>query len=245
MGMDDEEAFAGLLGDESAGKPKLRRTKQDTQDITADWKLAKKDFSEEAVLRSQGMLSSLTMSMSLRLKVLESISLYRVDIDAKAQPAVLAKSRTSTYHLNNKSMQKSDRRQKFPPFVLVVEATLDTTKQLIIDETLPDQHPLVVAYTGYTMDTDGLEVEAKIKFLLQDWRFMRYRTTWNKQRLMCEIGLAPLASSKAQALCRAWLQMLCSYYDGTQKHGIAPKSQIEQRLENILRKMNIWKQRGD
>jgi hypothetical protein len=189
------------------------------------------------------MLSSLTMSMSLRLKVLESIALYRVDIQADAAPATLSKTRTTAYHENNKNMKKGDRRQHFPPFILVVEATMDTTKQLIQDECLPDEHPLARAYTDYTSDIEGMDVTAKIKFLLQDWRFMRYRTTWNKQRLMCEIGLAPLASAKAQALCRAWLQMLCTYCDGTQKHGIAPKSQLEQRLEQVLKKMNIWKAR--
>ena len=195
-------------------------------------------------MRTQGMLSSLTMSLALKVKVLESISIYRVDIEAQAPPAVLSKSRTATYHLNNKNMNKADRRQYFPPYILVVEATLATTEQLILDESLPDEHPIARAYTDYTSDMLGMDVEAKILFLLQDWRFMRYRTTWSKQRMMCEIGLAPLASTKAQMLCRAWLQMLCAYYSGVQKHGVAPKTQLEQRLEQVLRKMNIWKDRA-
>ena len=37
--------------------------------------------------------------------------------------------------------------------------------------------------------------------------------------------------------------MFCVHYEGTQKHGVAPKNQVEARLESILKAMNVWKDR--
>ena len=73
---------------------------------------------------------------------------------------------------------------------------------------------------------------------------MRYRTTWNKSKLMAEIGLAPLASTRAQTLLRAWLSMFEKNYEGAQKHGIAPKNNLEMRIETVLKQLGVWKNRA-
>ena len=73
---------------------------------------------------------------------------------------------------------------------------------------------------------------------------MRYWATWSKSKFMAEIGLAPLASTRAQALLRAWLLMFEKFHNGAQKHGIAPKNILEMRTETVLKQLGVWKNRA-
>jgi hypothetical protein len=122
---------------------------------------------------------------------------------------------------------------------------MDATKTVIADEVLSDEDPLSLAFTAYSSQMEEVMAtpEDKICHLLQDFRYFRYRTTWTKARIMVEIGLAPLASKLAQSLVRAWIRMFCRFSEGVQKHGIAPKSNVESRLEQVLRQLNVWKER--
>ena len=191
------------------------------------------------------MVAALAMSLSLKVKTLESIAIYRSEIDASAAAAAEAKTRTTAYHNQLMELPKGARKGGYPPFVLVVEATLDTTRLLIADKNIPIEDEITVAYTNYMEPFNRIvNPEDKIKFLLQDWRYMRFRTTWNKSKLMAEIGLAPLASTRAQALLRAWLLMFEKFYEGAQKHGIAPKNNLEMRIETVLKQLGVWKNRA-
>ena len=62
--------------------------------------------------------------------------------------------------------------------MLVVEATLDTTRLLIAEKNIPSEEEITVAYTNYMEPFNRIvNPEDKIKHLLQDWMYMRFRTT--------------------------------------------------------------------
>ena len=154
------------------------------------------------------MVTALAMSLSLKVKTLENITLYRSEIDASSPAAAEAKTRATAYHNQLMELPKGARKRGCPPFALVVEATLDTPRLLIAEKNIPNGEEIAVADTNYMEPLDRIVNPAdKIKYLLQDCRYTRHRTTWSKSKLMADIGLAPLASTRAQTLLRAWLLM--------------------------------------
>ena len=85
--------------------------KQRILDITADWKLGKKDLDEGTLHRLVDMLGSMVMAMSVQLKVVKSICMFCSMIHATSECAMLSQKRTTA----NKATQ-ANQRTNFPPF---------------------------------------------------------------------------------------------------------------------------------
>ena len=107
------DPLSALTGGVSLGgdtQPKSRST----VDITADWKLGRKSCSEDKAKEVTAMVAALAMSLSLKVKTLESIAIYRSEIDASAAAAAEAKTRTIAYHNQLMELPKGARKEELP-----------------------------------------------------------------------------------------------------------------------------------
>jgi hypothetical protein len=182
------------------------------------------------------------MTTVQKLKVVHAIAVFKVEIDAKTTFELESKRRTSVYHDSVMELPKEQRRGSVAPFILQVEGTVDTGLAWIREHALHDDDPIVLAFTNYHESLQQEPSAAKrTQRLLADWRYFRYGTTWAKSRSMVEIGLSPIASKEATALLPAIIALMEIAAAGHQKHGVAPKSQLELRLEGILRSLGVWR----
>jgi hypothetical protein len=105
-GTDTLNALTGgvSLGGDTQQKP------HNKVDITADWKLGRKSFSEGKAKEVTAMVAASSMSLSLKVKTLESIAIYRSEIDATAPVAEEAKKRTTACHNQVMELPKGARK---------------------------------------------------------------------------------------------------------------------------------------
>ncbi len=59
------------------------------------------------------------------------------------------------------------------------------------------------------------------------------------------MGLSPFASDVTRRFLLSLVKFLTDNRGGRQRHGVAPKNQIELRVETLLRKMNVWRKPDD
>ena len=58
---------------------------------------------------------------------------------------------------------------------------------------------------------------------------------------MVEIGISPIAHHKASDMLRATIRCLTQHLDGKEKFGVAPRTQLEARVQQTLEKIKVWK----
>ena len=61
---------------------------------------------------------------------------------------------------------------------------------------------------------------------------------------MFEIGMSPIATPIVPAVMKALINVLALKAEGHQKHGVAPKSSLELRMEQALKGMGVWRDTG-
>ena len=224
------DPFLALTGGVSLGgdtQPK----KRNTVDITADCKLGRREFSEDKAKEVTAMVAALAMSLSLKVKTLESIAIYRSEIDATAFVAAEAKMRTTAFHTQQMEIPKSARKGGYLPFVLVVEATLDITRRLMAEKSTPIEEEIVVAFTNFMEHFEKIhEARGQYQVLTPGLVVHEVPNDVEQGQAHGRNRLAPLASIQAQALLRSWLIMSDELYGGVQKHVIAPKRKMEMRI---------------
>jgi hypothetical protein len=99
--------------------------------------------------------------------------------------------------------------------------------------------PCLVAFTDY-LATLPEEPKDRLQLLLDDWRYARWRSTYKQQRAIFEIGISPIASRQAHDVLKSIIKLLAQTVDGELRHGIAPKTQLELRLEQALKGLGAW-----
>jgi hypothetical protein len=125
--------------------------------------------------------------------------------------------------------------------VLVVEACLDTATDYIVQQGVELNSWIALAFTELQSVMKDFTPQQKIDYILAQFRYARFRTTWNKQRIIAEFGLAPTCSALTETILKAIIQLMVDFEEGVRKHGIAPKTQQELRVEKVLRDLGVWK----
>jgi hypothetical protein len=220
------------------------RRERAAADGTKDWQLGKKSLDEQTVRDLIVAVSQITMSNAWRVKILSGIMIYRVELECGTPYEVEAKRRTGVYHDAQSEMSPQERRGSIPPFVLQVEASLDVSATRIEELGYDESHHIVAAFSRYGAILSRLTPADKCAKLLEDWRFCRYGTTWTKARSVVEIAISPIACPEAAAVLKAFIALLKIVHDAVQKHGVAPKNQLELRVESILKRAGVWKNRS-
>ena len=98
-----------------------------------------------------------------------------------------------------------------------------------------------IAYSDQLPD----DPKERLTKLLDDWRYARCRSTYRSQRAIFEIGISPIAGKEAHDFFRKIIDLLAQTIDGELRHGIAPKTQLELRLEQALKGLGEWNNYGN
>jgi hypothetical protein len=182
------------------------------------------------------------MTTSLKCKAISAITIYKIEVDAMTAYEKEAKVRTKKYHEQLMEIEKADRRGSLPPFLLVVEAVIDVSVEICFAKYARDA-PVTLACIGYQQELAALDAPSKAQRVLMDWRYARFSSTWAKSRTMFEIGIAPVHSEAAATFLRAIIPIMTEQCNGHQKHGVAPKSKLELRIETVLQQLGVWSKR--
>jgi hypothetical protein len=97
------------------------------------------------------------------------------------------------------SIPKEKRKLLPPPFVVAAEVTITQGHELALKHLAPDD-PDRLVLCAYCDRMQQLEPEAKTAFIMDELRYVRVRTTWDKTHSMLEIGFGPLC----EELTKRW-----------------------------------------
>jgi hypothetical protein len=206
-------------------------------DGTRDFNLGRKDFGQAALKKLVFAMGSLLLSHDLQLKIVKTVAIFSFIVKAGGQIQNAAKEATTAFHNAAMAIDKAARRVLIPPFILVVDAILNRAKEAA-DNMLDDMDRARVAITSYVGLLAELEAENPLKKpqrLLRDWRFARFRTTWNREFAMLEVGLSMTRTQQATNAWDAVHMLLTTKLGFEEKHGIAPKADVVRRLEAALK----------
>jgi hypothetical protein len=205
-----------------------------------DFKIGPKGMSMEAMTRLQGMCIQHSLGVALTAKVAKSVGVFSTETDNQTVFQTSAKAKTQALHDRLMGVPKQQRKAiGLPPHALVVESTVEEGKKFTAAK---GDAELLAPFTEYAQYLDSVETpEERLELILSDFRYARWRTTFHKNRAIFELAVSPIASQQAHRLLKAVTKMLCKYAGGEAKHGIAPKSGLELRLEQALRAMGVWR----
>jgi hypothetical protein len=186
------------------------------------------------------MLSTFMLSMSYQLKVVASIVVFRSELDSGGAMQLEAKRMTKDYHDHVQTLSKDERRGSIPPYILVILAIIDVGTKIAVELYQDAEHPIRKAFTVYASMLAQLSNPDKMELLMDDWRYARFRTTHTAARSIMELGISPICCDEAKSLLRSIMKMVCdpdSKMNGVKKQGVAPKTRIENRIEEAIRSL--------
>jgi hypothetical protein len=127
---------------------------------------------------------------------------------------------------------------------LVVDAMIVHGQALAI-LSYPEGHKVRLAFIAYEEHiASQLETPSdRASILLEDFRYARFRTTHTRSRTLMEIGLSPVASPQAAALLKSITMLGKAALNGVIKAGVAPKTGLENRIEQTMQAMGIGSRR--
>ena len=113
----------------------------------------------------------------------------------------------------------------------------------LISAKAPEEDPDRRAITHYC----GVLKEAVVdtwknrpRRILSDWRYCHVRRTYRKEMLMLEVGLSPIVSKEAENCWKAIQNVLILHGEAAECFGIAPKGDLERRIEATLKGLKIY-----
>jgi hypothetical protein len=197
-------------------------------------------MSMEAMMRLHGMCIQHSLGVALTAKVAKCVGVFSTETDTSTVFQLGAKKKTQALHDRLLTIPKNQRKAVgIAPHALVVEATAEVGMQLLKEK---GDTALLVPFTEYVHTLDVTETpEERLETILSDFRYARWRNTYHKNRSIFELAISPIASPQAHAFMKAVIKTLVKYCGGEMKHGIAPKSGLELRLEQALRSMGVWR----
>jgi hypothetical protein len=209
-------------------------------DGTRDFELRPKDLSQGALKKLVPLLGAMCMSMQLQLKIVSAVGIFRLIVSVQCKAVVDAKEATGQYHRAVMEIPKESRGSQLPPFILVVIALFTFASEVAVAQ-LPDHSRLRHDITAYMAELTMAEesgATAKADRLLADFRYARFRRTHKPEFVMLEFGMSALVTDTAKAAWSAVKAIMISIAGAVEKHGIAPKSDMERRVEAILRRIS-------
>jgi hypothetical protein len=248
-----DELGAHMLGQRSAGSarqpsvPRAARTELWRQDhkLSSENGRAKKGKTKamtvEGLTQMNIVMGKMLMSVSLMAKVAKCVGIFSIDTEVDSCFQVESKKRTTALHNMLTPLSKADRRKAgMSPHVVVMEAMLDEGVRVCNDRHIEGKvDGCLLAFTDY-MATLPEDPKQRMMLLLDDWRYARWRSTYKQARAIFEIGISPIASPQAHVLLKMMIRLLEHTIDGELRHGIAPKTQLELRLEQALKGLGAW-----
>jgi hypothetical protein len=246
-----DELGAHMLGQRSASQnarrsqPRAERSELWRQDhkmnTSNDKKKGKKAMTMEGMTDMNILMARHLLSVGLMAKVAKCVGIFSIDCEVESCFQVESKKRTTALHLMLRDLSKADRRKAgMSPHVVVMEAMLDEGIRVCNDRHIEAKADgAKVAFTEY-ISTLPEDPKLRLVTLLDDWRYARWRSTYKQARAIFEIGISPIASKEAHQLLRFIIKLLAQTIDGELRHGIAPKTQLELRLEQALKGLGAW-----
>jgi hypothetical protein len=209
---------------------------EDDEPWMRDWQLSDKDLSAHAMKQLLVMVSQLSPQHALKIKILASIGIDVEDIPNSSEMGFieLSKQDTSEYAKTNSTLPLEMRQTMPPPFVLVWKRVVEWGKGVIAK----DPHKWAEAaqlFAAYEEQFSKIEDQnERALAVAATVRYCRIRTTFRKERRILEV-----AAHLETGADKVWeqLRLMMETLGATRKHGIAPKSGIERRVEKVLKKL--------
>jgi hypothetical protein len=248
-----DELGAHMLGQRSEAtaaapsQPRAARTelwRQDHKLTTSNDRKGgkqKKAMTMEGMANMQIIMAKHLLTVGLQCKVAKCVGIFSIDTEVDSCFQVECKKRTTALHNMLAPLTKSERRRAgMAPHAVVMEGMLDEGIRVCNERHVESKSDACkVAFTDY-MATLPEEPKERLATLLDDWRYARWRSTYKQARAIFEIGISPIASRQAHDLLKAIIKLLAQTVDGELRHGIAPKTQLELRLEQALKGLGAW-----
>ena len=224
----------------AAAKKRGANPTEQQVDVTKGWKLSAKDLNEEGLRRLVLMIGALSMTTSLSAKILAGIIIFRllVPVDSPIRAAI--REVTTSLHELRGSLPKEDRKELPQPFIVAAEA-LVTSCATLASEKLDDANLDRRRIVQYADLINGMGEEDRQAKLLEDWRYVRTKGTWDRTTAIIEIGLGPLAGQQARDCYKGIRQLMIRHGAARELTGIAPMSAIERRISHTLKQLKVWK----
>ena len=208
-----------------------------------DWKRNKKDFDENTVKELLLLVSVLAMTTSLQTKVVRSVVIFVLECKVNSPYQVAAKRKTKELHDALMSLDKDTRRKEtVPPFTVLMEGMVESLAATVESEA--DQSPEGKTCKEYCLEMQKQTGKQRVEWIIRDFRYGRWRGTWSKNRALFEVGLSPVCRPQGQEMLHAMTALLIKNAEAVPRHGIAPKGQLELRVEGILKKLNVYQDRN-
>ena len=167
--------------------------------------------------------------------------IFTTEVYAGSRLAAASKAATAHYHTSVKNLNKQQRKEAPLLFILVVEACWDTVASIIGPLKLANDSWIKLACTAYHEQLGTIDPTEKIPYLRSQWRYARFRTASSKLEMMPEVCVSPTATEETETVLKELIDLMCLAEGCVRKHGVAPKKHLEQRVEAILKTVNIWK----
>ena len=214
-----------------------KETRQSTRrplDGTQDSNMGAKDFTSKSQKALLLLVAQLVLGHAFQLKIVKSICLFQILLPIGSMLYTKTKAQTLLLHESLMSMSKEERRRCPPPFVVVIGTLLETCLA-IATEKLPNSRPLQ-DITAYWTELNQLASPEQAQRLLSDFRFARLRKVYSKDHIMMEIGLSSVITPSAELAWKALHYVATHSEQGSEKFGVAPKTDVEKRVAFLLDK---------
>ena len=152
---------------------------------------------------------------------------------------VLSKERTTALFVSIKDLSKEQKADAPPPFIVVAEAMIENSFEIV--SKIVEEVPAKTAISLYWQELQSMSVQGRVDRILADFRYCRFRRTFSKETTMLEVGLSPTISTSAETAWMGIKWVLKHHCSGKEMHGIAPRSNIERRIEFALKKLGVFR----
>ena len=233
-----QKAGEGILAAATAARKPDNKDK--AVDVTRGWQLSEKELCEDGMRKLLALATALAMNTSLACKVIAGIVIFRFMMAADCALRTAVKEATTQLHEAKAEMSKEERRECPQPFIVAGEALVQAAADMASAK-LESSSNVLQRITAYASALDMMAEDEKAETLLQDFRYVRQRSTWEKGSAILEIGLGPLASDSARSFFKALRQFIVAEKLGRELTGIAPMTAIERRIASVLKDLKVWK----
>jgi hypothetical protein len=183
------------------------------------------------------MVSMLALTTSLKAKIVMSVSVDCTEIPDDLAFIEVGNERTSAYHKSLGDLTEEDRASAPPAHPLKWEAFIEWVSAEL-SEVAPDS-PEASDFKKYCDNLRATEPIAKAWMIADDVRYFRTRSIFKQHRMMLEVGIK--WSPQTERLWSVARQVLVQKHKCVIKAGIAPKSNIERRIERELVRIRAWR----
>ena len=125
------DAAANLLAGAGGPSAPRQQTSNSTRlDVTSDWKLSRKELSEDALRKMVVEMGLMQLSFATQLNMVKAVAIFSTKLPAEARIVTLVRKRTSAFHAANKQLSREQRAKQYPPFILAVDGSIEAALEV-------------------------------------------------------------------------------------------------------------------